>query len=265
MAAAQAAIASSEQPDQIDKTPPVPPAPVDCNVTLPGGYVVIQEDDVYTEAVVRELDGDDEEAIARVSGNFSKLLEVTLQRGVVSVGPHEATKKLLDGLLMGDRDALLVAIRRVTFGDEVEFTKLACPSCGAEQEPKVRLSTDIPVRTLDDPFSGSTFELTLASEKSVAVSLPTGDTQRALGALAERTEAAMNSELLAKCVKSIDGVPVMSKDQVRRGLKVLERREILKEIDERNPGPRLGEVSQPCAECGEQIPLALSLAALFLG
>lgn len=264
-AAAQEVLRRAENPpEESQSTPPKVPVPEDCAVTLPGGYVVLRDGQAYRDAVVRELDGNDEEAIARVAGNFSKTLDLTLQRGVVSVGPYPADKAVLDGLLMGDRDALLVAIRRVTFGDEIEFNELTCPACNVEQSPTVSIKDDIPVTELENAYDNSVFDLTLKTGVLVQVALPTGSVQRALASLNERTEAAMNTELLSKCVKSINGFPSVSREQVR-SLKVKERQEIIKEIADRNPGPQLGEVKQPCSACGEDIPLPLSLAALFLG
>lgn len=250
--------------EPVSDEPPKAPDVLDAEVRLPGGYLDIPAGGTLDRvAEVRELDGEDEEIIARAGGNFAKMLDTILQRGVVSVGEKRATKDVLDQMLAGDRDALLVAIRRVTFGDEVELVDVTCPECGEKQEPVVHLSTDVPTKVLDDPYD-QTFSLTLATGKVVQVNLPTGSVQRAMASVEERTEAALNTVLLAKCVKTINGMPVITEDQVRKGLTIRERREVIKEVDDRTPGPRLGEVKVPCSSCEEEIPVPLSLVALFL-
>lgn len=249
---------------RVDDAPPTAPALVDTTVALPGGLVDLPHMTVHRTAEVRELDGDDEEALARAGANFSKLLDTVLTRGVVSVGTKESDRTVLDQLLAADRDALLLAIRRVTFGDDIEWVDVRCPSCQAVQEVTVSITRDIPTKTLDDPMSEVTFDLSLKSGKQVTVRLPDGSVQRAMAAVENPTEASLNTVMLAKCVESINGIPVVSDDQVRKGLKIQERREILKEINDRNPGPRLGEVKRPCSSCSEDIPMPVSLVALFL-
>ena len=256
-AATQAAQALLSDPG----LPPVPPAAADCHVELPGGYVNLSTGTVSKEAEVRELNGEDEEAISRVLDNLPRYLDTILVRGVVSVGNDVATKELLDGLLAGDRDALLVGIRRATFGDGVSY-RATCSACGKAQESTVSLSEDLSVDTLDD-VSERKFSIDLPSGTTVEVTLPDGAVSKALAGSSDKTEGALNTILLGKTVKSINGFPVFADDQVRK-LSIRDRRAILKELAERNPGPRFGEVSRPCDECGEKIPLPLNMVDLFL-
>ena len=122
-------------------------APSDTTVDLPGGYIS-QDGTVVKTAEVRELNGSDEEAISK-AGSKAKALGVLLQRGLVKVGTEDATKEMLDSLLSGDRDAILIGIRKVTFGDELK-AMVHCYSCNEDQETVVTLSEDVPVRSLDD-------------------------------------------------------------------------------------------------------------------
>lgn len=250
-------------PDIDDDLPPSPPEALDNQVTLPGGLVDRLSGTVDREAEVRELDGEDEEAIIRVSGNFAKMLDTILQRGVVSIGGQPAKRAVLDRLLSGDRDALLVAVRRVTFGNEMEMTG-RCPECGSEQTLSVDLSTDVPETVLDDPIEDSQFTHTCKTGKTVVANLPDGGVHRALAEVKEPNEAVLNSVLLAKTVESINGQPVLSPQQVKKDLSMRERREVIDEINRRTPGPRLSEVKRPCSTCEAEIAVPLSLASLFL-
>lgn len=241
-----------------------PSAPVlpDSEVALPGGYFDLATMSVSRTAQVRELNGDDEEAILRHQGNLGKTLETILQRGVESVGGQKATPQVLDGLLAADRDTLLVNIRSVTFGDTITLVGAACPHCRHEQELTISCRDDIPVKSLEDP-SDREFETTLASGKRVKISLPNGATQRAIANSEDTNLGVLNTILLTGCVKEINGFPVVNADHLRKVLSMRDRDEIRREIDQRNPGPRLGEVSRPCAACGEPIALPLTMVDLF--
>lgn len=74
--------------------------PSDTVVTLPGGYIT-PAGEVVTDAEVRELNGLDEEAIARTT-NVGKAILTILNRGTVRIGKDKADERLLDQLLAGD-------------------------------------------------------------------------------------------------------------------------------------------------------------------
>lgn len=265
-------VAAAEQPElaqqMIDKAlapeaakasvPPPPPSLPDTIITLPAGLRDLHGA-VERRAEVRELDGTDEEAIARAKGSLPKILDTILSRGVVAVGDKPADATVLEALLAGDRDALVLGIRRATFGDEIELN-IVCPACKAEQRVTLSCEDDIPVRTLGD--DDREFEVTLRSGKVATVSLPDGASQKALAALDDKTEARLRTTLLKHCVQEIDGFPVMREAEVK-ALSIRDRDALVEEINKRNPGPQLQEVSRSCAECSESIPLPLTLVDLF--
>lgn len=234
-------------------------APSNTEVTLPGGFID-REGALVKYVEVRELNGVDEEAIAK-SGSIGRALMVMLQRGTVSIGMEQAKKEDLDNLLSGDRDAILIGIRRVTFGDTIEFN-VVCPHCAAELEVTVDLSVDVPYRTLEDPINDRVF--TYESEKHgiIEVSLPKGNTQRKLLENTDKTVAELNTILLSGCVDTINGQPSLGASSVLK-LGMADREKIINKILEKNPGPRLGEVKTSCEACGEEVPMPLALADLF--
>lgn len=233
-------------------------APSDTEVTLPGGFIN-REGALVKYAEVRELNGADEESIAR-AGSTGKALNIMLQRGLVSLGLESTSKEDLDTLLSGDRDTILLGIRRATFGNTIDF-EVMCPSCSNTVATTVDLTKDIPVKELADPIEDRNwvYESKLGS---VQVSLPNGLTQRKLLENVEKTSAEMNTILLAGCVTAIGGSPAMGASSVLR-LSWKDREKIVNEILERNPGPRLGEVKKVCEACGETMPLQLTLGSLF--
>jgi hypothetical protein len=251
---AQAAKAFDAQPVVEVKTQ----IPSDSEVALPGGFIN-REGALVKYAEVKELNGADEEAIAR-AGSTGKALNVMLQRGLVNLGMETASKEDLEKLLSGDRDAILIGIRRATFGNTIDFEG-ACPTCSAEQTLTLDLTTDVPIKSLEDPVEDRMWVYN-SKLGSVVVGLPTGLTQRRLLENSEKNSAELNTILLAGCVASIDGSPSLGAPSVLR-LSWKDRDALVQEILDRNPGPRLGEVSKACQACGEQIPMPLTLAALF--
>lgn len=234
-------------------------APSNSEVALPGGFIN-REGALVKYAEVRELNGMDEEAIAK-AGAASRALLVMLQRGLVSIGTEEANKQDLDSLLSGDRDAILIGIRKVTFGTEANFS-ITCPHCRTELDVTVDLDEDVPYKELEDPINGRTFEYESKKHGIIKVSLPDGSTQRKLMENTDKTLAELNTILLSGCVVSVNGNISLGASTVLK-LGMADRDAIIQEIIKRTPGPRLGEVKTSCEACGEDIPMPLALTDLF--
>jgi len=234
-------------------------APSNSNVILPGGLLA-KDGSLIKYGEVRELNGMDEEAISK-AGSAGKALAAMLQRGVISLGTNPVDKADLDQLLSGDRDALLIGIRRVTFGDTVDY-EFPCPHCNTDLEVAVDLVKDVPVKELDDPINDRTFTYMSKKHGAIVVGLPTGAVQKKLVENSDKTNSELNTILLAGCLKSINGEPSLGASTALT-LGMADRDEVINEIIKRNPGPRLGEVKTTCEACGEDIPLPLSLADLF--
>jgi hypothetical protein len=232
-------------------------APADLTVNLPGGYIT-QEGLLVKTATVRELNGSDEESISKV-GTAGKALALILQRGLELVGDEPVTKDILDTLLSGDRDAILLGIRKATFGKDVTFT-VPCTKCNVSFETVVDLDKDVPIRELNES-DDRVWEMEVKAG-TITVALPNGLVQRKLLETNEKTMSELSTILLAGCVTSLNGAPSVGTGTVLQ-LGMMDREKINNEIAERNPGPRLLEVSKACEVCGETVNLPLSLAALF--
>jgi hypothetical protein len=231
--------------------------PPDTSVNLPAGILDPFRGTVIDTAEVRELTGVDEEAISKIN-DLGKALLAILDRAVISIGGEPVDKDLLDSLYAGDREMLLLAIRNVTFGPEVSIGPGACPSCKFEQTFNIDLVKDVEVKKLD----GDRDFTIKCKVGTVQLGLPTGITQKALINSTNKTSAELDTIILAGCVKSINGAPVLSPEVVRNlGLK--DRKQILEEITTRNPGPQLDKITKPCMSCGTEVPLPLTLAELF--
>jgi len=162
--------------------------------------------------------------------------------------------------LSGDRDAILLGIRKATFGNEVDY-KVICNSCSEEQSLIIDLNSDVKVKELADPYE-RVWEIDIKAGKTV-LAFPNGLVQKKLSnGVTSKTMAELNTILLAGCVMSINGVSVTGPQDVLN-LGMSDREKIAMELLEKNPGPRLMEVSKACKACGKDINVPLSLAALF--
>lgn len=233
-------------------------APVSTVVELPGGYV-FSNGVVETTAEVRELNGFDEEAIAK-AGSPANALNVVLERGLVSIGGKALSKTDLDSLLIGDRDAILLAIRKVTFGKTVEFDTV-CNHCIRTQIATLDLDIDVKTKVLDDRIKDRVLIVhTKAGE--VKVALPNLLTNKRISDDPNATYSEVLTELLSGCIVSVNGAPSLGKSTALN-LVLLDREALADALYENASGPRLAEVSKACEACGKDISLPLSLASLF--
>ena len=247
-------LAEQEATVKVQKEPLTLPSATE--VELLGGFYDPFEGVAMT-AEIRELNGVDEEAISKITETGKALLEI-LDRGTVKIGNSPANKEILDLMLAGDREMLLLAIFKITFGSDIKLGPGACPKCETQQVFEVDLDKDVPMKKLEGDR-----EFTIpTSLGDVLVSLPNGATQRELVSGASKTSAELDTILLRKCIISINEMPIMSADQVRK-LTIKDRRTLVDEIIKRNPGPQLSELKKPCASCGQEVPLPLTLADLF--
>lgn len=269
--AANAAIAALLSEAQGEVTKPKIDLPAGGNFRLPGGLVQGSDyTSVRYDAEVRELTGADEEALTKArSGGIGKFLTTLLNSGTVSVGGQQASPAVLGRLLLGDRDMLLMEIRRATYGDDIVWDQYSCPWCNDEFRLTVGID-EIPVRRLEDP-SQRVFEVALRKGRKAFVRLPIGDDQDALLAVAERATESEQNTLLLSCVLisvvEADGTEnaVTGNADFARSLGIVDRKAILDAIEKKQPGPQYNDVKFTHESCGKEVPLFISMGDLFQG
>jgi hypothetical protein len=233
-------------------------APSNSDVNLPGGYIS-QDGSLIKYAEVRELNGSDEEAIAK-AGSLGKVLNTILQRGLVSLGQEKVTKDTFEDLLAADRESILLGIRKVTFGEDAEYN-LFCPKCSEESVVTIDLNNDIPISELSDPIVDRKWDVEIKAGVA-KVTLPNGRTQRLLMESTDKTVAELNTVLLEGCLIGINGQGSLGTSTVLK-LGMGDREKLVEEILAKNPGPRLGDVMKTCEACGTEVNTPLSLMSLF--
>jgi len=232
--------------------------PSDTVVTLPGGYIT-SAGEVTTEAEVRELNGRDEEEISKAN-TLGKALLTILKRGTVRVGNESVTDSMLDTLLSGDRDMLLLGIFRATFGNIAHLGGY-CGSCAETKDVDVEVDKDIKVKVLTDPINDRRFTVK-GKNAEYTVELPTGITQKELMLSADKTVAELNTLLLEQTVVKIGESPVVSKIQVQN-IGLTDRRKLVDEINNRVCGPQFTDLVLSCPDCEGEVQVPISLGTLF--
>lgn len=247
--------ALSEPPPMVRETPPLKGLPT-TSVRLPGGFETMAGY-VY-DVEVRELNGEDEEALAK-SPTVSRALMTILNRATVRIGDSKATPGLLDSMLAGDREVVLLQIRKATYGATEEFY-LHCTSCSTDQKQTIDLDTDVKIKTLEDP-ADRRWDMDLRVGH-VTLSLPDGTAQRKVAAAGDKSIAELNSILISECLIQVNDMPSMGVGTAR-SLGLADREAIINAIAERQPGPQLGEVIKSCENCSADIRVQINLAQLF--
>ena len=258
--------------------PEVPHPPSDM-VELPGGLVYHGE--VIRTVRVQELRGTHEEALARalqpvaggVEVNWATFLTVLLECGVVQFGDLDPglTRELLKDVMLGDRDALILAIRSATYDDELDVKGWQCPhpECRGTADLKFSLSKDIEIITMEDPRTESTFEVGLRKGRKATVRLATGRDLAAMYEQSGLTGAQRESIQLSRCLQKIteaDGRESRVQGRaagVAMELSIPDRKAIIRELEKRQPGPRYNGIKFTHQDCQKEVALAVGLGDLF--
>ena len=233
-------------------------APSDTVVRLPAG-LLLPSGEVLTTAEVRELNGKDEEYIGK-AGNVAKALATVVNRATVSIGDTEVDEKILDNLLSGDRDALLLGIFKATFGATVELPGI-CNECNQIKLIEVDVDRDVTTKFLVDPIADRTFTVQ-GKKKEYLVTLPNGNTQKELTNASDKNTAELTTILLSNCVLEIDGTPMLGRAQIQN-LGLVDRQKIANEIYSRIPGPQFEDIVLDCDDCEGKVVVPFSVGALF--
>jgi hypothetical protein len=219
---------------------------------LPGGYVDASGA-VHREAELRPLTGREEEYLASLAEEtpsgaaITQLLARCLRR-VGGVAPVDA--ELVRGMLVGDREYLIMKLRQMTSGDKM-LAIVRCPveDCGKNMEVPLSLA-ELPVE--ERPVRAAVFTMELGeSDDLVEFRLPTGGDQEALAPLAGEPGAI--EELLKRCVLRMSGSPTLA--TVGR---IVEER-----IEELAPRMEI-EIEAVCPECGCPFSAPLDIAGFIL-
>jgi hypothetical protein len=241
-----------------DDIPKMKPAPQPVVELIRG--ILNKETDVWeTSALVRELNGFDEEAIASIDSRkmvYPEFMSFLLKRAVVKIGTIEVSENpaVIDQLIIGDRDLLFLGVIEATYGKTREY-QVTCRACNSSNDVFVSMDEFKRKEATFNVRENLTVEL--SNGTSVSLRLPVGfDSQHV--AKKAKTTAEQNTLMISRCI-----VGVSNPEEWSRNLNLKDRALVIKTLMDNQPGPEIGEVNAQCATCGEDLNLVLDWASLL--
>lgn len=218
-------------------------------VALPGG-LVLEDGRRLVEAELRPLRGDEEDWLASHPGVPSALATTNLLANcLVALDGVPGDRDLARRLLAGDRDFLMLQLRRITLGERIGAV-LACPGCQAKLDVDFTIA-DVPVACRPQVATSFAVELgAVGRRRVVCFRLPTGADQEAV--LGREPQAAA-AALLRRCLLDDGGIALDDAEGSR----------VADAMEERAPAVDL-ELDLTCPECSADFLAPFDTTRFFL-
>ena len=204
---------------------------------------MLQSHQLLSRASLRPLSGRDEEWLAR-HRNTPNSVRVSwlLKQCLLAIDDRPVNWEMVRQMLVGDREFLLLQLRRITFGDHVQAV-VNCPACRNKMDVDFRLD-EIPVQAR--PQTQDNFKLDL-NGRVVVFRLPNGGDQEAVANDPDPVET-----LLSRCVIDDSAIPISSN----------EREAVIAEMERLAPQLDV-ELDLVCPECSHLFSMAFDTTAFF--
>jgi hypothetical protein len=241
-------------------------------LTLPIGYTD-QEGATHRRVVLRKMTGREEAILAdrKYARNGGKLVTELLHSCIVEIdGLEKNGRGPVAGMYSADRNYLLLRLRSITFGSELEST-YTCPGCGESISALENLD-ELPVRML--PEGEEQQDLTVELEDgwvdregqvhtALTMRLPTGADEEAVAPQMRENASLGKNALLARCAKSLGEVPTHRLEalgpRIMSELTMTDRRLIDRTLNEAAPGVELVREIE-CPRCAKTFSTSLDLS-----
>jgi hypothetical protein len=242
---------------------------------LPVGYVD-EDGRLHRTAALRKMTGHEEAILAdrKMRHNGGVLVTELLTNCLRQLGEiTPLNRKVISQLTSPDRNYLLLELRKITFGRELEATYV-CPVCG-ETTRAVQNLDDLPVRRLNG--EGAHLEIVVELEDgwedkdgtlytTMVFRLPTGaDEEKIAGAIKDNPSRGMNA-LLTRCLMTLGDMSSSRREAL--GTKVIsdltmgDRARIERAFRQEVPGVDLTQEVE-CDTCGRAFETTLDLTGFF--
>jgi hypothetical protein len=257
---------------QVEASPPPLRSPQGFEFELPIGYV--DEDGcVHRTAVLRKMTGRDEAIMAdrRNRNSAARMLSELLASCLARVGTVERiTPQIAQALYSADRYFLMLKLREITFGPEMETT-YSCPTC-KESQTMVDDLSEVRVTSLDgavpedvrveledgffDRLSGETYY-------TAVFRYPTGlDEEKITPATRENASLGKNA-MMARCIVAFGDIPKPRLEalgtSIFNELTLGDRARIDRMLNDESPGVDMRR-QFTCSACGRAYETTLDLS-----
>lgn len=229
-------------------------------VQLPCGYLT-KDGTIIREAEIVAMTGLTRKSIARedIRSNSAKVTDVILLQCLKRIGSVALiNNKIINELILGDRDFLLLEIRRLSLGDKIT-ANTECGGCKKKLDVVFSVN-DIPVTGLKD----GSFEIrdgvrvfriqNEVPHVDAVLRFPRGEDQQVYLPTISKNPIEANFKLYAACMVEWDGKPGPFRPDFFERLPV----NVLDVLDggfsENQPGPDLRQ-NVSCPECAADIEL----------
>jgi len=211
---------------------------------LPGGWIG-DDGRRRTRAEMRSFSGIEEDWVATHAVPTATAVTQILESCLLRLEGFPSDQTLVRQLLVGDRDFLILQLRRITLGDVIHAI-IGCPQCGQKMDVDFAVA-DVPVKTC--PLLTANFSIE-SGGRSIQFRLPTGGDQEA--ALHFDEDSAVKV-LMERCVLEDGGKPLSSEDRVA----------VIDAMDRKAPQIEL-ELDLTCPECNLSFVAPFDTTAFFL-
>lgn len=248
------------------------PARREFEVTLPIGYSDA-EGAIHRRIVLRKMTGREEAILAdrKYQRNGGKLVTELLHSCIVRLGDLEPNGRgPVSAMYSADRNFLLLKLRSITFGAELEAT-YTCPSCG-ESIPVTENLDELPVRMVPEGEEQQEVAIELEDgyvdreglvHTALTMRLPTGADEEAVAPQMRENASLGKNALLARCMKSLGEVPPHRVEalgpRIMSELTMTDRRLIDRTLNEAAPGVDLVRELE-CLRCAKTFSASLDLS-----
>lgn len=226
-------------------------------------------------AVLRKMRGHEEALFYDTTLPPGRLVTELLRGCLVRLGEHtEVTSEQLSQLYSADRNYLLVELRRITLGEQVQ-SSYTCPGCGGETSVTEDLGS-LPVRRLEDGMQPEELVIRLEDgyrardgtvHGELRLRLPRGTDEEFVARSAEKDPLLARDALLLRCITSFGTLPRAALEayglKILRDLTLGDRRRLYRAIEAESPGVDFRR-AVTCAHCHARFEAVLEASRFFV-
>jgi hypothetical protein len=226
----------------------IPSAWPESSFALPGGILSGDDPSSYRccrSAVIRPLSGHEESWLAsnRQLPN-AMIVSRLLNSCVLQIDDEPAPKNIAQRMLVGDRDYLLLQLRRLTLGDRLSAV-IHCPACGSKMDTDVDAAS-VPIEPRPQAELCHSVDV---GDRIVSFRLPAGFDQEAVVGM--DPDAAV-AELFRRSILDDGGSPLTPAEQ---SVVIAAMEKVAPDV--------FVELQLTCPECAHEFVMPFDIASFF--